>query len=295
MWPAKRILMIKPASFGYNEETAVTNSFQKIEASNNGDQAKEEFDAMANLLAKHGIDVLIINDTAVPIKPDAVFPNNWFSTHPDGTFILYPMLHHNRRIERRKDIISMIAKQPEKIIDLSELEQQDIFLEGTGSLVIDHDYKIAYAALSPRTSVAALEIFESKTGIKVIPFEAYDRFRKPVYHTNVVMALSPQTAVICLDSIAPQYHTILLNHFGETKKQVLEITIKQMENFAGNMLCLRNDKNQQYLVLSQTALKSLHNNQIETLEQHHQLLPVNIPYIETIGGGSARCMMAELF
>lgn len=295
MWPAKRILMIKPAHFGYNEETAQTNSFQRMEATNNGTQAIEEFNGMTHLLTAHGIDVLIANDTALPIKPDAVFPNNWFSTHPDGTCILYPMLHHNRRIERRKDIIAMIAKQPEKIIDLSELEQQDIFLEGTGSLVIDHDHAIAYAALSPRTSSAALNIFEKKTGIKVIPFDAFDHVGKPIYHTNVVMALSPHTVVICLEAIDAAYRHQLTDMFSQTNKQVIEISRYQMEHFAGNMLCLKNSIGKVFFILSQTAFNSLNAHQINALQVHHELLPVSISHIEKIGGGSARCMMAELF
>ena len=287
--------MIRPASFGFNAETAVTNSFQHTGADGESQNALLEFDNMVQLLQAKGIEILVIDDTINPPKPDAIFPNNWFSTHADGTCVIYPMLHHNRRIERRSDIIQTVAHHPEKLIDLSYLEQENLFLEGTGSLVIDHQYQIAYAAISPRTCIEALNIFELKTGLKVVPFHAHDSAQQPIYHTNVVMALSPSSVVICLEVIPKNEQEILLQAFANSNKEVIEISLAQLENFAGNMLCLKNKQGQNILVMSQTAYDSLNQQQLKELSKNHNLLAIPITSIEKIGGGSVRCMMAELF
>ncbi len=287
--------MIRPASFGYNTETALTNSFQHYEDDSEAQNALIEFDNMVQQLQQNGIEVTVIQDSNEPKKPDAIFPNNWFSTHAEGTCILYPMLHLNRRIERRADIIQQVCKSPKKIIDLSYLENQNLYLEGTGSLVLDHEFKIAYAVISPRTSVEALTIFEAKTGYKVVSFSAFDRAQQPIYHTNVVMALSPTSVVICLEVIPKNEQEILLQAFAQSKKEVIEISLQQLENFAGNMLCLRNTQNINVLVMSLTAFDSLNVAQLNALKKHHKLLTIAIPTIEKIGGGSVRCMMAELF
>jgi hypothetical protein len=295
MWPTNKILMIRPASFGYNTETALTNSFQHFEDNGEAQNALIEFDQMLKQLQQQGIDVVVINDTPQPKKPDAIFPNNWFSTHEDGTCILYPMLHHNRRIERRTDIIQQVCKHPDQLIDLSYLEDENLFLEGTGSIVIDHEFKIAYAAISPRTCLQALTIFEAKTGIKVVSFSAFDRAQQPIYHTNVVMALSPAAVVICLEVIPLVEQQKLLQSFAQSKKEVIEISLQQLELFAGNMLCLKNKENKNVMVMSITAFDALNVVQLNALKKHHQLLTIAIPTIEKIGGGSVRCMMAELF
>lgn len=295
MWPTNKILMIRPASFGYNDETALTNSFQHYEADGEAQNSLIEFDNMVQQLQKQGVEVVMINDTIQPKKPDAIFPNNWFSTHDDGTCILYPMLHQNRRIERRVDIIQQVCKSPEHIIDLSYLEKENLYLEGTGSLVLDHEFKIAYAVISPRTSLEALTIFEAKTGYKVVSFSAFDRAQQPIYHTNVVMALSPTSVVICLEVIPKKDQEYLLQSFAKSKKEVIEISLQQLENFAGNMLCLRNTQNINVLVMSLTAFDSLNVAQLNALKKHHRILTIPIPTIEKIGGGSVRCMMAELF
>ncbi len=241
---------------------------------------------MVQQLQKQGVEVVVINDSIHPKKPDAIFPNNWFSTHDDGTCILYPMLHQNRRIERRADIIQQVCKSPEHIIDLSYLEKENLYLEGTGSLVLDHEFKIAYAVISPRTSLEALTIFEAKTGYKVVSFSAFDRAQQPIYHTNVVMALSPTSVVICLEVIPKKDQEYLLQSFAKIKKEVIEISIQQLENFAGNMLCLRNTQNINVLVMSLTAFDSLNVAQLNALKKHHQILTIPIPTIEKIGGGS---------
>jgi hypothetical protein len=295
MWPTNKILMIRPVSFGYNTETALTNSFQHYEDDGEAQNALIEFDNMVQQLQQNGIEVTVIQDSNEPKKPDAIFPNNWFSTHEDGTCILYPMLHKNRRIERRTDIIQQVFRHPEKLIDLSNLEDENLFLEGTGSIVIDHEFKIAYAAISPRTCLQALTIFEAKTGFKVVPFHAFDRAQQPIYHTNVVMALSPTSVVICLDVIPKIEQENLLQSFAQSKKEVIEISLQQLENFAGNMLCLTNTQNSNVLVMSLTAFDSLNVAQLNALKKHHQILTITIPTIEKIGGGSVRCMMAELF
>ena len=295
MWPSNKILMIKPAAFGYNAETALTNSFQHYETNGEAQNALVEFDNMVQKLQQHGIDVLVIDDTFSPKKPDAIFPNNWFSTHTNGTCILYPMLHHNRRIERRNDIIEQVCNNSKKLIDLSYLETQNLYLEGTGSLVIDHDFNIAYATISPRTCLAALTIFEEKTGLKVIPFHALDRAQQPIYHTNVVMAITPKNLIICLDVIPKADQEKLLQSFAQSKKEVIEISIQQLEKFAGNMLCLKNSQNNNALVMSFTAFDALNVVQLNALKKHHQIITIAIPSIEKIGGGSVRCMMAELF
>ncbi len=287
--------MIKPAAFGYNAETALTNSFQHYETNGEAQNALVEFDNMVQKLQQHGIDVLVIDDTFSPKKPDAIFPNNWFSTHTNGTCILYPMLHHNRRIERRNDIIEQVCNNSKKLIDLSYLETQNLYLEGTGSLVIDHDFNIAYATISPRTCLAALTIFEEKTGLKVIPFHALDRAQQPIYHTNVVMAITPKNLIICLDVIPKADQEKLLQSFAQSKKEVIEISIQQLEKFAGNMLCLKNSQNNNALVMSFTAFDALNVVQLNALKKHHQIITIAIPSIEKIGGGSVRCMMAELF
>jgi hypothetical protein len=188
-----------------------------------------------------------------------------------------------------------VCNNSKKLIDLSYLESENLYLEGTGSLVIDHEFKIAYAAISPRTSAEALTIFEAKTGFKVIPFHAFDRAQQPIYHTNVVMALSPNIAVICLEVIPKTEQEILLQSFAQSKKEVIEISLQQLENFAGNMLCLKNAQNCNVMVMSLTAFDSLNVAQLNALKKHHQLLTIAIPTIEKIGGGSVRCMMAELF
>ncbi|MCC6251751.1 MAG: amidinotransferase [Bacteroidia bacterium] len=287
--------MIKPAAFGYNEQTASTNSFQKKTSNISPQSALNEFDSMVNILEHAGIEVMVINDTLYPTKPDAVFPNNWFSTHLNNTCFIYPMLHHNRRIERRMEILERLGYNSENIIDLSYLENEGEILEGTGSLVLDHQNKIAYAALSPRTTTKALNCFSEKSGFEVISFRAYDRYHQPVYHTNVVMALTPALAIIGLDIVAPDDREKLIESFKNTQKEIITLSALQIENFAGNMLCLRNKNNELFLIMSQSAYQSLSPEQVNKISEKHKIISIAIPTIESIGGGSVRCMMAELF
>lgn len=295
------ILMIRPANFAYNAITGQTNTFQtrlndlsedKIIA-----QAQSEFDSMVEKLRKLGIQVIVIEDTKIPIKPDAVFPNNWISMHHDGTVITYPMQSENRRIERREDLINKLSEQYQvkRRLSLELFEEKDQYLEGTGSMIFDHEYRIVYACLSPRTDVQLLEHLAHLIQYTPVYFHSYNENRVAVYHTNVMMAIGVDFVVICMDSVPEEERLRLYESFQKSKKEIVEISIGQMNHFAGNMLQIQSVTGKRFLVLSQSAYDSLTNRQIEQLNKFTDLLPVSIPTIETIGGGSVRCMMAEVF
>ncbi|MFZ1704149.1 MAG: arginine deiminase-related protein [Saprospiraceae bacterium] len=297
-----QIFMIRPACFGYNAETAVNNAFQT--EANAEDYhtiqrvAVEEFDHMVSLLRSKGIHVLVIEDTAEPLKPDAVFPNNWISFHENGTVITYPMFAKNRRIERRPDIIESISSQYfiKNKYSFEFYEEDNIFLEGTGSMIFDRSDGIVYACLSPRTNLMLIDKFNLLMNTRSIVFEAVDEHGHQIYHTNVMMALGLDFVVICMDSIQNlESKQELYETFKKTGKDVIHISHEQMNAFAGNMLEIRGHNDQRYLVLSQTAYNVLKKEQIANLESHTTLLPIPIPTIETYGGGSVRCMMAEIF
>jgi hypothetical protein len=301
MQTTKNILLIRPANFDFNAETAASNTFQN-KVADSAETIKEkafaEFEIFANTLASNGIHVSIIDDTITPKKPDAVFPNNWISFHPDGTVILYPMLAENRRLERRPDIIASLKEKftVTNIIDLSHYEKQGRFLEGTGSMVLDHQNKIAYSCLSPRTD---REIFiEVCNQIQYTPvyFRAYNEKGKEIYHTNVMMCIAEKFVVICMDSItAAEEKKLVLDSLTKTGHEIITITFAQMNRFAGNMLSLQTNDNKTILALSQTALDSLTTLQKESIENYCKFVPLSITNIEKIGGGSARCMIAEIF
>ena len=298
---ASTILMIRPAAFGFNAETAANNFFQKttIFPSTTIQQAAlKEFDSMTGLLKEKEIEIIIIDDTPEPAKPSAVFPNNWLSTSPDGKTFVYPMYAANRRKEKREDILQILA---EKFIvtdlqDWSELEVEGRFLEGTGSMVIDHDNKLIYAAISERTNPAALEKFATANGFSAVAFLATDRNGQPVYHTNVVMTLGEKFAILCEEAIEEEWELIAVKQLLQsTEHEIIPITKEQMHFFAGNMLELKNNSDKHYLILSQTAFNSLTNEQKERLSNYTEMLPVSIPTIEGTEGGSVRCMIAEIF
>lgn len=299
---ASTILMIRPAAFGYNEQTAADNYFQD----NNTALSKEdihvkalaEFDAMVQTLRGNGIHVLVVNDTDFPPKPSAVFPNNWLSTSPDGKLFVYPMHAPSRREEKRDDILQQIsaAYLVTNLQDWSEFEAEGRFLEGTGSMVIDHDNQMIYAAVSERTSLPVLEKFASANGYQAIVFLATDEASRPVYHTNVVMTLGEKFCVLCEEAIEEEWELIAVRQLLESTGHVIvPITRKQMKAFAGNMLEVKNDKSENILVLSQTAFDALGSEQRQTLGSYARLLPVSVPTIEQVEGGSVRCMMAEVF
>ncbi len=302
MQTARNILLIRPENFGYNVETAASNEFQNKTADQDENLIKQltlaEFDQFAEALYSKGIKIRVVEDTDLPRKPDAIFPNNWVSFHEDGTVVLYPICAENRRSERRMEIIEALGTEfrIEKIIDLSHFENENRFLEGTGSIVFDHANKIAYASLSPRTDEELFTEIARTLGYAPMSFRAVDINGRAIYHTNVMMCIGVGFAVICLESIenAAEKEEVI----GSLKRNGLEtidISFEQMNKFAGNMLTVAGENGKVFLVQSQSAFDSLRKEQIADLEKYCELLPIPIPTIEKIGGGSARCMMAELF
>ncbi len=298
---ASTILMVRPAAFGYNAETAVNNHFQSTPGSN-GEQTHQkalaEFDNMVRLLRDHEIEVLVIDDTAHPPKPDAIFPNNWLAASPTGVLSVFPMYAPNRRTEKREDILQWLASNfvVSDLQDWSEYEVEGRFLEGTGSMVIDHDNKMIYASASERTSIPVLEKYAAANGYQAIVFIATDKNDYPVYHTNVVMTMGESFCVLCEEAIEEEWELIAVRQLIEsTGHMIIPITKEQMHCYAGNMLEVKNKKEENILVLSQTAFGCLRREQKEMLEAFAQLLPVPVPTIEAVEGGSVRCMMTEIF
>lgn len=299
---AETIMMVRPANFGFNEQTASNNAFQTNDTSRPESEiqqfAIQEFDGMVEKLREAGVNVLVVEDTAVPAKADAIFPNNWVTFHQDGRIITYPMYAPVRRLERREDVLDKLSAQYafSERIHLENNEQKNRFLEGTGSMILDRPNKIVYACLSPRTDKALLEEYCSLIGYEMMAFTALDGREQEIYHTNVMMALGEGFVVICLDTLRdPSERRMLMNKFAATGKEVIEISLDQMLHFAGNMLQVRNPAGDTFLVMSEQAFKSLTPAQIVLIEKHTNILFSPIPTIETYGGGSARCMMAEVF
>jgi len=302
---ANTVLMVRPASFGFNEEAAESNAFQKEISTFNAEQIQEiaelEFDNYVNTLRAHGIQVLVYNDLPDPFTPDAVFPNNWFSTcvHTQ-TIFTYPQKISVRSRERREDIVEELKMRIGYKIDEGLIPQESMgkALEGTGSLVLDHQNKIAYAALSPRTDESVLDDWCRRSGFTKSVFSAYGDDGTLVYHTNVLMTMADNYVIIALDTITdPEERRTIVEQLEKTDKEIIEISIPQMNAFAGNMLQLINDLDQECLVMSSSAFKSLTPEQIRTISKKHRnrIISVPINVIETIGGGSARCMIAEVF
>jgi hypothetical protein len=292
--------MVRPAAFGYNEQTALTNAFQNKQQELTAAQslALQEFDTAVSTLRSAGVKVTVFEDTENPVKPDAVFPNNWISLHANGTLVLYPMCTPNRRTERRKDIVEALCRQLDiqQMIDVSVEERHNRFLEGTGSIVFDHNNKIAYACLSPRTDKEVLEKLCALIGYEALCFYAHDKNGREIYHTNVMMCITEQLAIICLSSISDKNEKQrVLSKIHAAQLEVIYISFAQMVKFAGNMLGLKSTQGDDLLVLSQTAFDALTQEQRDTISRYAKMIPLAIPTIETIGGGSARCMLAEVF
>lgn len=295
---AKSLLLIRPAAFGFNPETAASNSFQKENGSNVRAAAQYEFDAFVLELQKNLVQTEIFEDSGSPVKPDAVFPNNWFSTHANGTLVLYPMQAANRRLERRNDIADFLKTKYRyhTVHDLSHYENEGKFLEGTGSIVFDHGNRIAYAALSPRTDRDVLLDLCEKIGYQPLVFNTSDRHGNAIYHTNVLLAVHPDTAVLCLDCIPDASDKRAVQRMLEISgKKIISISLEQLESFAGNMLFVKNKLNEDRVVLSEKAWNSLDENQQEELKAIASPITGKLDTIETCGGGSARCMLGELF
>lgn len=299
---ASSVLMVRPACFGYNTETSASNVFQNkqghVTTARISQQAIKEFDGMVQLLKSKKIHVTVVRDTKEPPKPDAVFPNNWFCTLPDGTLVIFPMFAANRRTEKRDDVLQELCDHfhVRDVEDWSEYEADNFFLEGTGSMVFDHENKIVYACLSERTHRHLFESFARKHRYKSVAFAAKDANGVAIYHTNVMMHIGDTYAVVCLDSVANQTERIFISEtLEQTEHEVIAVSQQQIRHFAGNMIQIKNTGGEKYTVLSRSAFDCLTEEQKSILSVHTNLLPVNIDTIETTGGGSARCMIAEIF
>lgn len=301
MQVASAILMIRPAAFGYNNETAANNFFQHNPGLSREllhKKALAEFDAMVKKLETEEVELLLVEDSPEPPKPDAIFPNNWLSTSAAGQVFIYPMFAPSRRAEKRDDIIQLLARDftVTDVQDWSEYEAEGRFLEGTGSMVVDHDNRMIYAAISERTNLSVLEKFARANDFQAIVFLATDKNNRPVYHTNVVMSLGEKFAVICEDAIEEEWERIAVTQLLEsTGHTLIPITREQMHCFAGNMLEIKNRKGESLIILSTTALDALRPEQQQVLRQFGKLVPVSVPVIEQVEGGSVRCMIAEIF
>jgi hypothetical protein len=300
---AAAVLMVRPARFGFNPQTAASNAFQEnirpqgADAAGIHAAALAEFDALAEGLARAGVQVVVAHDTLHPAKPDAIFPNNWVSFHRDGTVVLYPMMAPNRRLERRDELLSEVAAagafRITRTVDLCHREELGQYLEGTGSLVLDRPRHLAYANISPRTDLDALGEFAQQLDYELVTFESVDR-GKPIYHTNVMMAIGEGFVVLCAESIV---ETRSRDAVRETLvaggREIVEISLAQMQAFAGNVLELA-PPGSRVIALSTTAWGSLGAHQRRTLEKHGNVLAAEIPVIERFGGGGVRCMLAEV-
>ena len=296
------IMMVRPINFGFNNETARSNAFQSKNSNEDAQaiakRAIEEFDNFVLQLKELGVKVVVMHETHHDASPDAIFPNNWISFHSNGTLITYPMLSPIRRSERREDYIESIAllHDIKYRYSFEFYEEEDKFLEGTGSMILDRENKIAYACLSPRTNIFLLDKFCLLMGYQLVSFNAVDKTGKDIYHTNVIMALGDKYCVLCTECIKDEdQRKSVLSSLKRTNKRLIDISLEQVYHFAGNMLQVRSREGKPYLILSQQAYDALTPEQIGTLSEYNPLIPIPIPTIERYGGGSVRCMMAEVF
>ena len=301
------IMMIRPVAFSFNQETAVNNYYQKVIKDLGKDQvqylAQKEFDSFVKKLRSIDIEVLVVDDTIEPHTPDSIFPNNWISFHQDGRVALFPMFAENRRLERREEILLELKEKYDFEIseqfDFSHYEAQNLFLEGTGSILLDRVHKVAYASISLRTNPEILNHFCSVFGYEPFVFTAYQSVgnnRLPIYHTNVMMCLGEYFAILCSDCIDDAVERkSLISRITDSGKELIYISEDQKHRFAGNMLQLKNKHGQNYLVMSKSAYLSLNDEQIKQIEKYCTIIYSSLDTIEAIGGGSARCMMAEVF
>lgn len=285
--------MVRPCSFGFNDQTAASNAFQKPPMASTSDRAIAEFDAAVATLRANGADVIVAEDIPDPVKPDAVFPNNWFSASPNGWLTLFPMAAENRRAERRPEIIETIQSRFRcEVVDLSANEQEGRFLEGTGSLVVDWVCGVAYLCKSIRSSALVAAEFCRREQLELVEFEAFDQQGNAIYHTNVMMAIGTKWAVLCRESIRDEG---VFQRLLATGRTVIDVSLDQVAEFAGNMLELRGRAGQTLIVMSARAKSALGDEQIQALQTHGKIVELDIPTIESVGGGSARCMIAEIF
>src|SRR5690554_4778327 len=300
------ILMIRPVAFRMNEQTAVNNYYQKVldnlSPKDANRKAQEEFDAFVEKLRSVGVNVIVVDDTHIPDTPDSIFPNNWISFHQNGDVILYPMFAENRRQERREDILDIVEENGfliENVVDYTLAEEANMFLEGTGNIILDRTNNKAYCALSPRAEEELFIEFCEDQDLAPLIFHAYQTIngeRKLIYHTNVMMCIGEHFAVICADAIDEKVERkLILDSLKSDGKEIITITEDQVNNFAGNMLEVKGTANKSYLVMSKAAYECLTPQQIASIEKYSEILYSSLDVIEACGGGSARCMMAEVF
>ena len=300
--------MIRPAAFDYNPETAATNSMQQRVAApgvvSNNERARAEFQQLVQALGSEGLSVCVVDDTPAPPKPDAIFPNNWVSFHADGTVVLYPMHTENRRRERRREVIDAVVERTgfkiARVLDLTHHESQGRCLEGTGSLVLDHANRVAYASVSPRTDPAVVAEWSRELGYEPVLFHSADRGGKPIYHTNVLLCIGERAVVVGTGAIVPADRGRVLERLQATDREIVEIGLDEIEQFAGNMLELASWDEAlgdcRVLVMSASARRALKPDAFARLSAcTDAVLAAPIPTIETLGGGSVRCMLAEVF
>lgn len=299
MQTTSKILMVRPFRFAFNEETAGNNHFQqKTDQSLVHEKAVEEFDAFVKLLRGNDVDVTVVQDTPEPWTPDSIFPNNWFSSHIMGELVLYPMFAENRRQERKPEVLHLLRRRMNhpKLIDLTYWEKENQFLEGTGSMIFDRDKRIAYACRSQRTSEKVLVDFCSRMNFDYILFDAVDKNGNPIYHTNVMMEIGTQVAVICLEAIRnEQERGKVVSRVTDSGKIIVDISLEQVERFAGNMIELKNRSGHPLMVMSASARESLTVGQERTISTYSKIVSADLKTIESNGGGSARCMIVEIF
>ncbi len=291
--------MIRPVNFGFNEQTSGNNAFQvRGDEENARSKAIKEFDEFAKLLRSNGVDLSVVEDTPEPHTPDSVFPNNWFSTHEGGTLVFYPMYAPNRREERKPSVINFIKEnfKVKRVVDLTLNEKSELFLEGTGSMIIDRDHNLVYACRSPRTDEKVLEQFCEELDYDYFLFGASDASGNNIYHTNVMMCVGTEFVVVCLDAVKDiDERENLIGLIEESDKEIVEISLEQMSKFAGNMLEVKSKEGEKLLVMSKRAYNSLNQEQVDTLQKYCRIISPNLTTIENNGGGSARCMMAEIY
>ena len=291
------VLMVRPASFGFHAEAAESNVFAQARPQADLSAALREFEAVVQALDNAGVEVLLLEDTPDPAKPDAVFPNNWVSFHADGTMVLYPMATEARRLERDPDRLKARLEsagfEVQRVVDLSFHEKHGHFLEGTGSLVIDRPQRRAYANLSPRTDAMVIADFDDRLDFSTLLFDAHDRSGRPIYHTNVAMSFGAKFAVLCTEAIAPEYREILIGEIETGGRRLVEVEYEQMRNFACNLIELKG-RDGPVTALSSAARRSYRPEQLRVLERFGELVEADIPTIESVGGGSVRCMIADV-
>jgi len=299
MQTTSKLLMVRPAKFAFNEQTAGNNYFQEnSNLPSVAEDALKEFDSFVNLLLSNDVDVTVVQDTPEPWTPDSIFPNNWFTSHFTGELVLYPMFAENRRLERKPHILNILKRDlnHKKVIDLTHWEEEGEFLEGTGSVILDRRKRVAYCCRSPRSSEKVLADFCSRMNYQPIVFDALDKDGNQIYHTNVMMEIGMQVAVICLESIKDENERKRVkSHLLSAGKVIIDISLDQVASFAGNMLEVKNRNGNPLMVMSSAARNALTFEQENIISTYNKIISTDLKTIETNGGGSARCMLAEIF